>query len=170
MNWLNEKIHPAPDWFYTLYCTVAYQFLCIYTCSISPFSLSFTIVTKYIFGLSLKTCNSLYHISFVHILSLLMPANSFHGDSEVLGRSVTADVGRNKHTDSNKGKNEKARKGVHSIKLAYDSNYATCSFIFCGKINHFCRCFTCLPIMSKLLENVFVGCFTHVSNEGLFCV
>lgn len=24
--------------------------------------------------------------------------------------------------------------------------------------------------MSKLLENVFVGCFTHVSNEGLFCV
>lgn len=40
------------------------------------------------FFLSNKTCNSLpflHHISFVHILSLLMPANSCHGDGEVLG-------------------------------------------------------------------------------------
>lgn len=40
------------------------------------------------FFVSLKTCNSLpflHHISFVPVLSLLMPANSCHGDGEVLG-------------------------------------------------------------------------------------
>lgn len=35
--------------------------------------------------MSLKTCSSLHYISFVRICSLLMPANSCHGDGEVLG-------------------------------------------------------------------------------------
>lgn len=65
--------------------------------------------------MSLKTRSSLHYISFVRICSLLMPANSCHGDGEVLGGSATADVGRSKHTDSNKGKNEKTQKGVYPV-------------------------------------------------------
>lgn len=92
----------------------------LFPCSeIQEINKKYLIFTVFFLLFSLKTCNSLtflHHISFVHILSCLMPANSCHGDSKVLGEEGgVADVRKSKHIDSHKGSNDKTNKGVYLL-------------------------------------------------------
>lgn len=61
-----------------------------------------------------------------------MPANSFHGDGEVLGGARLQMLGGSKHADSNeRGQKNEGRKlreksGCISIELVRDCNYTMC--------------------------------------------
>lgn len=70
------------------------------------------------FFVSLKTCNSLpflHHISFVPVLSLLMPANSCHGDGEVLGGVWLQMLEEVNTQTQTKSRTRKTNKGAYSL-------------------------------------------------------
>lgn len=72
----------------------------------------------FFFFVSLKTCNSLpflHHISFVPVLSLLMPANSCHGDGEVLGGVWLQMLEEVNTQTQTKSRTRKTNKGAYSL-------------------------------------------------------
>lgn len=132
------------------------------------------------FFLSRKTCNSLpflHHISFVHILSLLMPANSCHGDGEVLGGVWLQMLEEVNTQTQTKGRMRKLIKGcIHWISVwrwlenARSLHVANPDIIAALRNYNLCTHITDQLIVSILFHRVCVCSFMPLCIQGIFCV